>query len=528
MSAELVVPSRVWRFPWWALPWAALLACVYLPSLNTGFDFCDDGLMAYLGPVPSLTGYLDRLWGITLRDFHHNGPFRPAAWGCWIAEAQLFADDPVCWRVLRLVWTAGAAAVLLWLLHDMGIRPAAAVLAAALAMWNPYRGEVWLSLTHSEGLVMPFVLLALLSARRAAHSTRPWGWDLLGLAMMLLALASKNVFAAVVPVQCFLRVAVDGVPLREGLRRRGWRACVLALTLILPVAHYVVFKRNWHEGQYRSEASWTQFWRMTRSVAGAVSVDFMAPALALIALALVLAWWRKALPLREETSLLSLPRLAAWQRYRVPLVSGLLLLVLGVGIYVPFTGVSGRYTIPAVWGADLWIAVLLDCLAVVPWTAWKRTAYAAFGCGLAAVLVANFGKQDKLGARIGLLWQTLEWVEQSTPPGAAVAWISEEVPASQQPDLTVAEGIHFALHLSGRGRRDIRFQPLDRHGQPYRTQLPPVRNAVPQLLISGSNQPPAPSGWRLAKELTHSYWAGARWFHCYLWTRSVPAADSSE
>ena len=41
------------HFQWWVPLGAVLIACLYLPSLTTRFDFNDDGCLAY--PAPGLT-----------------------------------------------------------------------------------------------------------------------------------------------------------------------------------------------------------------------------------------------------------------------------------------------------------------------------------------------------------------------------------------------------------------------------------------------------------------------------------------
>jgi hypothetical protein len=148
-----------------------------------------------------------------------------------------------------------------------------------------------------------------------------------------------------------------------------------------------------------------------------------------------------------------------WQRRRQPLLAGLALVIFGVGIYLPIAAVSGRYTMPAVWGIDLWMAILLSELALVPERGKGRLAYAAFGCGLLAVAIANLGKQEKFASRAALLWQALEYVERQAPRGTCIEWQS-------QADLNPEEGIHFHWHLAARGRGDLRIRLLGPDNQP--------------------------------------------------------------
>src|SRR5262249_22933420 len=82
----------------------------------------------------------------------------------------------------------------------------------------------------------------------------------------------------------------------------------------------------------------------------------------------------------------------------------------GAALSLPMDAVSGRYTMPAVWGLDLMTAALLGALAAVP-LAWpKRLAWTALTAGLATVAVASVGRQEKFAARADLLWQALEHV----------------------------------------------------------------------------------------------------------------------
>src|SRR5207302_9740169 len=153
----------------------------------------------------------------------------------------------------------------LWLLRELRLPPLAALAVGAVVMWNPYRNEIWTSLTLAEGVAMPYALLALVCARRATGSPRAWAWDLAGAGAVLMALGCKNTFAALVPAQVLLRALPDGATLREGWRQHGRRALLLSVTLAAPIVHFVWFKLNWHPGQYAPQGpSLTQLGRMLR------------------------------------------------------------------------------------------------------------------------------------------------------------------------------------------------------------------------------------------------------------------------
>jgi hypothetical protein len=462
------------------------------------------------------------VWNKIVANYEHLGPFRPVLWAHWEAQAEVLGPVAARWRLARLLWTALAAGMLLWLLLELRIRPAPALVTAALAMWNPYRNEIWTSLTLSEGVAMPYALLGLVCALRAARSSRAWAWDVAGTLSVLAALGCKNTFAALVPAQILLRLDPDGRSLREGWRRHGRRACLLGLTLLLPVVHFIVFKLNWRPGQYETGGlSWAQLGRMLRVIRGAIGADFVGPGLVLAAVA-VLVHASTAVPtaspadghasaspgaaLRQRLRFL-------WAGYPAACRAGFLLLLCGIGIYLPLGAVSGRYSMPAVWGADLWIAALLSTLAEAPASFWRRIAHAFLGAGLVAVAAVNLGRQDRFAARAGMLWQALEFVEQRVPPGASVGWVAG-------PDLNVEEGIHFSWHLHARGRKDITVRLLDSHGRPQpRREVPQTTDVAPALFLTGALAPPPGGRWQLLREFGASYWAGRRHYRCSLWTK---------
>ncbi len=493
-------PAEPGRFPAWVPFWAVLLACIYLPTLTTRFDFIDDGNLVYPAPPMPLVQRLGLVWENVVANYEDLGPFRPVLWAHWEAEAELFRANPVAWRAGRLLWAAVAAGMLLWLLHELGVRPGAAVLAAALATWEPYRGEIWTSLTLSEGVAMPYALLALVCAVRGARSARPWKWDVVGSLGLLAALGCKNTFAALVPAQLLLRLLADGRAPRADWLAHGRSACLLTLPLLMPVVHFILFKLSWHPGQYTTGVSLTQVGRILRTVSGALAPGFVGPGLGLAALVVAASWWRTAAA--HES----------WPRYRLACLAGAALLLFGTGIYLPLDAVSGRYSIPAVWGGDVLVGGLLSALAEVRWPGWRRVAAAAFGCGLVAVAVASLGKQEKFAARARLLWQTLEYVSRQAPPQACVAWASG-------PALNAEEGIHFCWHLQARGRGDLGVCLLDESGHLLSRHEVRAAPTAPSFLVSGSADPPPGGSWHAVRDFRAFYWAGRRRYDCYLWQR---------
>lgn len=490
----------------WMIGAAILITGIYLPTLAARFDFIDDGSLVYPQGDDSPAAVARRAWETTLSDFRQRGPFRPVLWAHLAAEAEWFHARPLAWRAAHLAWTFLAALSFLWLLSELGIHPAAAALTAALAVWNPYRGEAWINLTVTEGVAAPYALAALACAVRAARSPRPAKWDLAGFVCMLAALGCKNTFAAVVPAQLVLRCAAGDGSLRECPLRHGRRVAFLALTLLLPVAHFAAFKLSWHEGRYQtSGATWAQLWRMVTTVRGAASLEYLAAGLVLGVLALVESPAERRGKEATTPNEPFRPVAARLRRHRAAALAGLALLACGIGIYLPIDGVAGRYSIPAVWGADFLVAILLSEVVEVASSRWRTAALAAVCVGLGAVAIASVGKQEKFRARAALLWQTLERVERELPTGACLEWQCGA-------ELNPSEAIHFQHHLSARGRGDV-------------TLL--VRNGTEALRLGSGDELPSyavgeraaageTAGWQLVRQFRIPYWGRWRAYCCCL------------
>lgn len=483
---------------------AMLLTGLYLPMLSARFDFRDDGDLVYPAAAMSPAARASLTWSRVIANWQHLGPFRPVLWAHWDLQAELLGANPLRWRLWRLLWTALAAASLLWLLAELRIGPLAAGLSAGLAMWTPAPNEIWRSLTLSEGIAMPYAVGALVCAVRAGRSRRPLGWDLAAIAGTLAALGCKSSFVALIPALILLRVAPDGEPLGAALRRHGARAALLALPALLPLVHLAAFVRQWHPGQYELR------WPTPGEAGDLLRAVITGSGAYAIAASLIAAF--SALPSRSSGPAARLA--AVWARRRAAGRAGLALLAAGIAVYLPLHAVAGRYTIPAVWGATLLIAMLLDAALQPPRRRPAQLAIALFLAGLALVGGENLLRQEQAIARDAVLWEALERVEREAPPAAAVAW--------QGSADVVGEGIHFFWHLRGRGRGDIRASLLDQRGTPlHRIELPPAEGE-PTWLVSLSGSPPAGSGWQLAAQVTRRYRWGWRSAECSVWNRAVP------
>lgn len=487
-------------FPWWIVVGGCILALGYLPTLNAPFDFTDDGNLVYPAEAgTTLGGHVGLWWDKVQANVEHLGPFRPVVWAHWELAANTFGADPVAWRAGRLVWCGLAAVMLLWLLRELKLHPTAALVAGAAAMWNPYRNEIWTSLTLAEGVAMPYALLALVAARRR--------WDVVAVASLLAALGCKNVFVAIVPAMLALRLWPDSVSWREGWRQNRGRAALYLLPLALPLAHMVYFKLTWHAGQYETPGpSWEQVGRIGSWMKGAMGLDFLGVGLAVTLVAVWTTFRREFL-----------------QQHRAALLTGALLFVAGVLVYVPVAIMAARYTMPAVWGFDVLFALVLTAFLALPLTWTKRLAWVGLCVGLAAMMLANVSRQEKVIARSRMLWDTLEHLERTAPPGARVAWIGGDTgPRS----LNIEEGIHFHWHLLHRGRGDIRVGLFDANGQPVaRVELPPL-DGEPIFRIAGEGDDT--SRWKAERTFTTAYRMGSRRYECRLEARpSEPGYDDA-
>lgn len=491
------------RFPGWILLGGAVIALGYLPTLTTPFDFIDDGNLVYPAPPgTTMSGHVLRWWDKVEANVVHLGPFRPTLWAHWEIAANTFGADALLWRSWRMLWCGLAAAAFLWLLRELKVHPIAALFAVAAAMWNPYRNEIWTSLTLAEGVAMPYALAALAAARRAAQSPKPGRWDLFAIACIFVCLGCKNTFVALIPAQIALRLLPDGLSFREGWRQGRWAAASYLLPIVMPVAHFVYFKLNWHPGQYETPGpSFEQFGRISLWMKGASGLDFLGLGLAVV-LGITLYTQRN----REAVSRLLM-------EYRATMLCAALLFSTGVVIYVPLSMMAPRYTMPGIWGWDVALALMLTLFMAIPLTRPVRVAWATLGLGIAVMMMANVSRQEKVTARTRMLWNALEHLERTAPPESRIAWVGGNPESGA---LDEEEGIHFQWHLLHRGRGDLVVNLYDEHGQPIeRVELPPPDRAPQYRMAAGSA---TGSGWTMERDFATNYRFGRKHYDCRLET----------
>lgn len=464
---------------------SVVIAAVFLPTLHAPFDFVDDGNLVYPAPAMELRQRLERVRANIRANYEHLGAFRPVLWAHWEAQADLFGGVARWWRMNRWLWLVLSTLALLGFLLELRVAPAAAIAATAAAIWNPYRAEIWRSLTLAEGVAMPYALLALTCAARGAR-TGNRHWDVAAALATLAALGCKNTFIALIPAQLVLRLmsAADD----RYSRRRA--AVILSLPALLPVLHFSFFAMNWHPGQY--ELSWPPPQHLERWLYGlrqAIGLDF-------IGIALLLALVAGA---RPDVS-----------RHPIAAYAGLALLLAGTAVYLPIAGVEPRYTMPAVWGVDIWIALLLNNLWQSRHSTRSRAAITALCLGLLAMAIVNVARQARASARATVLWHAVDYVEQHAAEGATVAWLDG-------PRLGIGEGIHFFWHLARRGRAQVQPLLLDPSGQVRSRPELISSNEAASIMVSGDENAPAIGRWADPIALSVSYWWGTRRDACFVW-----------
>jgi hypothetical protein len=457
----------------------------------------------------TLAQHVSLWWERVVANVDHLGPFRPVVWAHWQIAANVLGADPFAWRLSRLIWCGLAAGLLLAFLREMGVRPTAALFAGAAAMWNPYRNDIWTSLTLAEGVAMPYALLALIAARRARDSSKSLRWDAMAIGGLFAALGCKNTFVGILPAMLYLRTISTDEPWRTAIRKRAWVILSYSIPLLLPVGHFIYFKLHPQPCHYQTPGpSWQQVGRYLSWFKGGAGLDAIGLGLGVIALSFAIHRVRVGAIAMEPGA-------------RSAIVAAGLLLLGGSLVYLPVAIMTGRYTMPAVWGWDLLVGLALTHLEALKSLSWKRASWACMALGVLVLAVANVGRQEKLMARSQLLWDNLIAVEQTIPAGATMAWISG---SSELGELHVEEGIHFAWHLENRRVNSVKIQLRDIEDHCIeRVELPPSTAVAEWRILASSARPTLE--WTEIAQFHRTYRQGRRQFQSRI-ERRVPSSES--
>jgi hypothetical protein len=218
--------------------------------------------------------------------------------------------------------------------------------------------------------------------------------------------------------------------------RQQWHGAVgYGLLAALPLIHVVLLKMDPKPTHYPTRFTLAQAVHYTRAFASAISFHTLLPTL--VALGFALRYQALLKP---------------W-----PLVVGAGLLVLGgMGIYLPITEMYARYTMPAVWGYDLLFALVLTQLGTMS-VPWRRLILAGLLITLGIVGWRCLSRQDELLARGQMNWLALRYLENHSEQVGPLAVVH---PARDTTHLDLSEGecFHLLGHLRQRGRLSVAMQ----------------------------------------------------------------------
>jgi hypothetical protein len=356
-------------------------------------------------------------------------------WGHWFASAVMHGGSAVGFRIERLLLCALSACAFLLLLTELGVGRLASLCAVALACWSGYRSEIWRQFGMPEALGMPYALLSLWCAVRASRPNASIGWDIGSSALFLGALGIKNTYVALAPALLWLRFTGAGVAPWLLVWRSWPRALFYVIPALLPVLQFVSLKFRPTHADFQTRFALAHGVNLLAGVWEAMHPKRMGVAFAVVLITGALL----ALLRRNEGEPTSL-----WERPFVQaLGAALLLLAAGAFVYMPWPYCCGRYTMPAVWGADILFALLLSTAREAR-PLVRVGVYGAAALGLLLVGFDTLKLQDRQADLLVPMWDAIHYLEEAVPESAAMR-------TGEDGEFTEGERIHFSSHLSFRG-----------------------------------------------------------------------------
>jgi hypothetical protein len=300
----------------------------------------------------------------------------------------------------------------------------------------------------------------------------------LGGGMLLLCLGIKNVFIALIPALVWFRLMAGQRPWRQ-----QWPGAVgYALLALLPLLHFAWLKLDPKPTHFPTQLSLAQAIHYGRAFASAISFYTLLPTFVVLAFALR---WRSLL------------------KHGPILVGAGLLIVSGMAIYMPITEMYPRYTMPAVWGYDLVLALVLTQLTTMPLLT-RQVVWAGLLLTLALVGWRCLNRQDLLLARCQMNWLALRYLEKQLLAKQTVALV-HPTQGTNHLDLSLGECFHFIGHLHHRKR----LQAVLHYG-------PEAGEA--NWVLAGQRYDPG-SGYQLEREFVGRRRLPGEDFRCRLWKR---------
>ena len=317
---------------------------------------------------------------------------------------------------------------------------------------------------------------------------------------VLVALGCKNTFAAIVPAQVALRMWPTALTSREAWRKHGFRALALASVLALPVGalHLLQVELAPRPVPVRRVRRSRSSARVLSALKGGMGLDFLGAGVAL-------------------ATVVAAARVRCVRECRAAVVCGVLLAGCGAVAYLPMDDMSGRYTMPAVWGLDILFALLLAALVKAPAGRARALALLALCAGLVALLTASVLRQEKVAARARMLWQVVHHLEATAPPGAGVD-VGERRFDPRRTERRGRDSRRVAPRE--RGRADIRIALFDANEQPL--QRVELTSPTGGLLLRVSGSRTSPPNWKPDRSASEVYQLGRKRYDCHVSRRSAP------
>jgi len=178
------------------------------------------GLIRFISSIPSV----GRAFAWTFAELEGAGAFRPVFW----FTAQ-FSGSPISVAMIA-VFTAGS---FVWFLRRLSVDVPIAMFLLLVSLWHPLHDALWNRLNVAECLALPFALLALGCAQKAASAKSVRIWDCAWIGFAVLALFTRNSFVGIIPAAVLLRLGPDEIASRGAGFFQHYRGAVLCGAMLL-------------------------------------------------------------------------------------------------------------------------------------------------------------------------------------------------------------------------------------------------------------------------------------------------------
>lgn len=490
---EETVDRRMVSFPlWFMLLASVLISALFLPTLATPFDFSEDGCLVYRDIFHvRYDNFCTAVMRQTISEFQHTGPFRPVVWAHWYASSLIHGHNALAYRMERLICCAIAAFCFLLLLREFNINPIASTLVATLACWSTARSEIWLYHGMPEAYGMPYALITLCCAVRASRNGASIYWDVGATVFFLLCLGVKNTYVALLPALLWFRTIGGSISPTEAIAKTGFRLLFYLMPAALPFLHFILLKLYPLPTHFQTQMKIGHL--VTHSHALYTAIHPKAMMAGVVFSLVVLLFTRHKVSLDYSKKWFDDP-------LSKPLGGAILLLSFGLAVYLPWSQSHYRYSMPAVWGADILLGLLLTAAAVHLSFFVRTCLYCVVLMGLLKIGSDTYTVQRTLTARLIPMWQVLKDLEARQPASFALV-------KGNGTDFYEEECFHFRFHFSHRGSDKSRLTIVPRETMP-----------TTEFVITRSNECPG-DRYSIEKQYAPPTY-GRKVPGCYLWKRT--------